>query len=528
MHSGFGFQTGRRIRVWKVEIVQAMTKKSLVETGSVDEVEDGAQPALPAIAHVLFWGSLLAAALVIALASLTLWQSYQDTWERAQRSSENLLHSVTGYMDRHMRIYTFAIEMVANALQDPEIAALSDGAKQRVMNTIAESTDYVGNVLELDTEGRVVRSAHPSAADVIPLEDRDYFAMQRDNPNLGLYVSQPFRSRLRGGDPSIALSRRLTRPDGSFGGVIVIVVRLAYIEAFFSNIDMGQNGALLLMSTEGRILTRQPPKEGQGAIGTDLSRSDVFLRMRNEQSGAFVAPAAVDGVARYYTFAHIPQQPLIVNVAFAMGDLFQDWWRRSIVIGAMTVLTCLIIVMLAALLRRELYRRARAEARLARLSLTDGLTGLANRRRFDEVIEREWRRCGRTGAPLSLLMIDVDRFKQLNDQHGHALGDEVLRVVAQVIGESIRRPGDCAARYGGEEFAVILPDTESAGALFIAEKIRATAEAKDVGLPRITISIGARSIRPSQETTIGNFQEEADKALYRAKAEGRNRVILAP
>lgn len=483
-------------------------------------------PAVPRIAHFLVLGSVLAAALVIGLAALALWQSRQDTWERAQRASENLLRSVTGYVDRHMRLHTFALEMVVDALSDAEFAGLSDRAKQKILNTIAASNDYIGNVFELNASGEVVRSTMPMS-DGLNLADRDFFITQRDNPDFGLYVSQPFLSKMREGDPSIAFCRRITAPDGKFAGVIVIVVRLAYIQAFLSGIDMGPHGALLLLSTQGRILSRQPPREGRGGIGTDLSQTPVVKRMLKEQSGAFVARAAVDGVERYYTFARIPDQPLIVNVAFATEDIFAGWWQRVALIVLITLVTCMVISVLATVLRRELHRRAIAEADLAFLSITDGLTGLANRRRFDDAIRREWRRTSRTGAALALLMIDVDRFKLLNDRYGHARGDEVLKILARVITESIRRPGDTAARYGGEEFAVILPDTDRNGAVSVAETIRAMSEGAASDLPPFTVSIGIAVIRPTPDASMKEFQEDADKALYRAKTEGRNRVVLA-
>ncbi|MEP9349162.1 diguanylate cyclase [Xanthobacter sp. KR7-225] len=482
---------------------------------------------MPGSAHFLFYGSLVAAVLVAILAGITIWQSYSSTWESAQRTSDNLLRSVTGYVDRHIRLFTFGLDMVGNAESDPEIAALSDEAKVGVLQTIAGSTDYIGNVVEIDTSGQVVRSARPIPPEFRNLADREYFISHRENPDMGLHVSRPYQSLMRKNEWAIAFSRRLTHPDGSFAGVVAISVRLAYIQAFFSELDMGPNGALLLLSTSGRILARQPPRQGPGDVGSDLSGTSVFKRMEKLGSGSFVARAAVDGIERYYTFARIPQQPLIVNVALARRDILAPWWRRSELVAIITLITCSLIIFLATVLRRELRRRAQVEADLAFLSITDGLTGLANRRRFDDAISREWRRTKRTGTALALLMIDVDRFKLLNDRYGHARGDEALKAIARLIEGCIRRPGDTAARYGGEEFAVILPDTDANGAVSIAESIRAKIERGVPDVPPFTVSIGVKSVRPTPESSLQEFQHEADKALYQAKAEGRNRVVLA-
>ncbi len=378
---------------------------------------------LPKIAHFLFFGSLITAFLVILIAGVTLWTAHQDAKELAQRSSGYLLRGVIGYMDQHLQRYTFALDMTANMLNTPEFATLSDPAKQRMLTIIAESTDYIGSILELDTEGKIVRTSLSPVSHSENFTDRDYFNVHRENPNVGIYVSQPFHSRLRDGDPCIALSRRLANPDGSFAGAIVIVIRMAYIQAFFTDIDMGPNGALLLLSTDGKILARHPAKEGLGAIGTDISQSKVFKQIRAMNASSLIDTAMVDGIKRYYTFAHVPQQPFIVNVALAEEDLFKKWWGRASVIGTTTLITCFIIVALALILRRELYHRALIEASLAHLAITDRLTGLANRGHYDEVIQREWRRASRTGATLALLMIDADHFKTLNDKYGHARGD---------------------------------------------------------------------------------------------------------
>lgn len=162
-----------------------------------------------------------------------------------------------------------------------------------------------------------------------------------------------------------------------------------------------------------------------------------------------------------------------------------------------------------------------ANERLQRLSLIDALTGVDNRRRFDEALDREWRRSARSAAPLSLLMIDVDRFKEFNDTHGHQAGDDCLRSVAGILRECLVRASDVVARYGGEEFAVLLPDSESGGAARAAERLRARVAEQ----APVTISIGAATMAATRDTTPSRLVAEADDALYEAKRKGRNCVV---
>ncbi|AIB10646.1 diguanylate cyclase [Azospirillum argentinense] len=167
---------------------------------------------------------------------------------------------------------------------------------------------------------------------------------------------------------------------------------------------------------------------------------------------------------------------------------------------------------------------------LRTLSFNDGLTGIANRRRFDEVMLREWRRCGRAQLPLSLIMLDVDQFKPYNDHYGHQAGDECLRAVAQLLAEQMMRPGDLAARYGGEEFVCLLPETDEDGAVQVAERLRRTVAERRLPhavshvADHITISLGVATARPTLDDTPDRLSQLADGLLYEAKRAGRNRV----
>ncbi len=167
---------------------------------------------------------------------------------------------------------------------------------------------------------------------------------------------------------------------------------------------------------------------------------------------------------------------------------------------------------------------------LQRLSALDGLTGIANRRLFDQRLEQEWQRAMRNGSEITLLLIDIDFFKKYNDSYGHQAGDNCLRTVAMAVGALLKRSADLAARYGGEEFAVLLPETSRHGGERVAEKIQAEIarlclkhRASNVS-DQVTLSIGVATIRPHRQSAPFELIAAADKALYRAKDEGRNRI----
>lgn len=191
--------------------------------------------------------------------------------------------------------------------------------------------------------------------------------------------------------------------------------------------------------------------------------------------------------------------------------------------------------------RDEAYRELRdlqvelekKNSELQRLSGLDGLTGIANRRRFDEYLEQEWLRAARDGKRLALILIDIDHFKAYNDHYGHQGGDACLKQVAGTLDAELKRAADVAARYGGEEFVIVLPDTDMHGAEIIAEKLRSAiaalqiAHAHSTTAQHVTISLGVASALPWQGGIPATLIEMADAALYKAKAGGRNKVCLA-
>jgi diguanylate cyclase (GGDEF)-like protein len=166
------------------------------------------------------------------------------------------------------------------------------------------------------------------------------------------------------------------------------------------------------------------------------------------------------------------------------------------------------------------------------LSFLDGLTGLANRRRFDQFLDQEWRRSLRSRSPLSLILMDIDYFKAYNDAAGHLAGDDCLRRIAQTLAASAQRRGDLIARYGGEEFVCVLPDTDAAGALAISEQIQSLIA--DLALPHprseiaplVTLSLGTTTQHAVLGKDFTSLIQAADLAMYRAKEQGRNQIVV--
>lgn len=171
---------------------------------------------------------------------------------------------------------------------------------------------------------------------------------------------------------------------------------------------------------------------------------------------------------------------------------------------------------------------------LERISLIDGLTGIANRRHFDQAFDKEWRRALRHSDVLSLALIDIDFFKKYNDHYGHLAGDECLKKVGSMLNESLKRASDLGARYGGEEFVILLPSTAKEGALTVTERIRNNVEKLRIPHEKsevanyITVSIGVAAMKPEFSKVFSDLIRQADSALYQAKNAGRNRVCSAP
>jgi diguanylate cyclase (GGDEF)-like protein len=330
---------------------------------------------------------------------------------------------------------------------------------------------------------------------------------------------------LHRGAYSIVLSRRITGPDGSFQGVVAGSLRFTYFHELFGRLQLGDGDTISVLRSDRTIIMRRP--FDLDVIGKKLSDMPRGKDPTMGTASTYSGMGPVDNISRLYVRS-MTASPLSVIVGKPISDVLALWRTEALRIGAVMAAMILFVLATTLFLAREIRRRADAEDKLEELATTDALTGLKNRRKFDEAIDSEWRRARRHKTPLSLLMIDADHFKTYNDTYGHQAGDQVLIGIAICISDSIKRGGDCAVRYGGEEFAVLLPDADSADAMMIAETIRRKVQGWSDEPVISTVSVGIASMTPESGMDWSDFVNAADKALYSAKAAGRNCCVLAP
>ncbi len=250
---------------------------------------------------------------------------------------------------------------------------------------------------------------------------------------------------------------------------------------------------------------------------------------------AFLAPAAIadtSPVASRPTLVRLIDNARPVFLSLALIGLSAVVAVRHFVVAFASIVGAFLLYSLRASLLQHKLEQAQAaleqsNSRLTEIALLDSLTGVSNRRSFDQIFEIEWGRAQRTRQPLSLLLIDVDHFKRINDTHGHQAGDECLRNTARMLSAALDRPADLIARYGGDEFAILLAETDSLGAFTVAVRIRSVMakDAAQASLPT-TLSIGVSTWNAVGEASSDELIRAADRALYAAKHNGRDRIEL--
>jgi diguanylate cyclase (GGDEF)-like protein len=453
-----------------------------------------------------------------------LWTMRQNELAKAVQASDNTVSAMSADIARNLEMFDLSLRAVIDNLDHPGVQSASRDIRQLVLFDRAATAKHLSSIKVLNEAGQLTIDSRTLAPPRKDLSSHDYFLVHRDNPNVGLYIGQPFIGG--SGKWLIGISRRLSRADGSFAGVVVGTIELDYFRELFEKVVQTPSSVLALFHTDGTLLMRSPFNRGD--IGRDMSRSDFFVHTRGTNDGHYEAPSAIDGVNRIYAYQRVGDYPLLIGAGISTKDALAGWWHDALAIGAILLALGLSTVALAAFAHVELKRRELAEGRLKTSVITDPLTEIRNRRGFENAISAEWNGAFASGVALSLLMIDVDHFKDFNDKFGHQAGDRALIRIGRVLERARRGDQDVVARYGGEEFAMILPAASTNEAYRTAEWIRLAVEnavSRDKGGCWPTVSIGVCSRVPTLPDSYDIIIASADSALYEAKRQGRNRTV---
>ena len=486
----------------------------------------------------------LAICLTVALSTWQLLSSRQVRMREAEIYTSNLARILALYTRGAIRSAELVLEGVAEDAEPDQQRSERDARMNGHLARLAAKAPELQGLFICDARGDMVASSLPHAADVNCL-GRDYFLYHHDHRETRARIGLPIVSRTSG-VWVIPISRRLEDPDGRFAGIALATIRLNLFEQVYGKLDIGEAGTVLVATDGGQLLYRRPfqPK----LVGRDISSAPLMQLYRARgPSGSAVLTAPIDGVTRLYSYRHLGDFPLLVAVALSDEEIYANWQRGAIQAGAALVFFIALLSLLGLRLLRQLSIRdcleqqlqlvtkglAQANRDLSQQALRDGLTGLANRRAFDQALRQQFLQARRDGTPLSLVMLDVDHFKKFNDCYGHTAGDDCLRRIGEVLLAQQHRAEDLAARYGGEEFVLLLPQTDTDGALQVAESIRRTVAGLCIahgGSPRghatVSVGIAASTALDVLRADPTDLVTAADEALYAAKRLGRDRTCI--
>lgn len=495
---------------------------------------------------LIFRTTAFVAIVCLSLVAIDCWNSWQARTVQLDQmgvASANLARAMAQQADDTIKEADTALIGIVERVEHDGTGPAAVERLRKVLAMHAAELPQLDALHIYDGDGNWVANSRQAVPENLNNASRAYFLFHRTHEERGPHISIPVKSRTNG-KLLIPISRRINHADGSFAGVALATIEIDFLMKFYDGLDIGQAGAVALILENGTMMTRRPFSTDM--VGRNMRETTLYRTYIAEGPvGTAEIKSSQDGVTRLNSFRRLDNYPLFVGAALSKDEVLAAWWRETLWhTGGVILLVSLAGIVGWRLIKQvELRTKAEGELRRARdaletlnktlntLAMEDGLTGLANRRQFDVTLDSEFGRALREAGTLALILMDVDRFKQYNDIYGHAAGDECLQLIGRTIANlASRRPGDLAARYGGEELAVLLPNTDVAGAAVLAERIRsAVRELKIVHAGSsdgfVTLSAGVDALSPvAGKSQPKELIQSADKALYEAKTAGRNRV----
>lgn len=477
------------------------------------------------------------ALILIGLATFTavaILSDRDDQLNDMGRSMKSLALVLSKEADATFTLAGSILETVKEEINLSNPGALADGrklhriltARRNIINSAMNRPSFA-HLFMIGADGFNLANSVSYPAKRINATDRGYFRYHRATPDGGLHISQPRHSKVTN-EKVIFLTKRMENSSGTFLGVIGVHLKLRHFDHYYSLLGLPPGGTVTVVRTDGSGVYRFPMVDTFFKTRLGGTKTSAFKKMLETKEGFLLtSQSPYDGFRRVLGYKRSDTYPILNLVSVTNNSVLHGWLEKSIKTAVAAAIGGIVVLVLAIVSYRQIEQLSRAQ----KLTATDSLTGLHNRRAFDERIEEEWRRAVRRERPLALLFVDIDFFKHYNDHYGHRAGDKCLKSVAKVMGDCVTRAGESVARYGGEEFTIILPETTYEEAEKAAERLVEAVRA--LKLPHraspdgkfVTISVGVASMLPGIEDDLEAFIHLADDALYQAKRDGRDRYI---
>ncbi len=391
------------------------------------------------------------------------------------------------------------------------------------------TSNLFGLLFSTDTEGEIYGKSGPSIRDGLNISDRYYFESLKNNPNQQFSIGNLVETRTTGKNAfHVAIS--LLDKQGHFAGIVAQqILEQDLSEALEGVMNHGK------AQTYTYAVNKQMAFVYPSAVLNDknlLINHELLLKVIDEEDSTRgslkITGDQIGRVNNFYAgYAWSPQLQIYTISILPESSVLYDFARNNL----WTAIVGLFSFLIATILFVVLYFQSKQMGVSQFESTHDSLTGLNNRRSLDEEFERLCRESMRMKQPISVLFMDIDHFKVVNDAYGHEVGDRVLKAVATSIKSTLKRPLDVCCRWGGEEFVAILPHTDEQGALKIANDIMAAIHRLkitegEIALEPVTISIGIKSATINADNVHDDLIDMADKAMFKAKLDGRDRVVV--
>ena len=449
------------------------------------------------------------------------------------KENETGMTGILGSVEADIKRAVFGLDQVFHGLENylaicsqSDLQSRSKLDMRRTLDGLVMHNNYLVGLNIVDPNGDVV---HGNSDIVRPnLRQRNFFSVHASRTVEGLYIGPPQASLIFDDQWTVGISKALRHPDGSLDRVLLGIIDLQYFFQSYRELIKDPGLTMTILSPEGLVYSRIPGHSSSVGQQYPEFTSDGRLSERIRQQGGMYLKNN-EGITEAVIFKQLDDLPLIIRIAKSENAMLAPWrptGRLLILLGVVISLTLLYFAFFAIAAQKK--QEATMEV-LRIQSTTDELTRLSNRRHFLEGAQLETKKALRSDLPLSLIMIDLDHFKKINDQFGHHTGDMVLRECADLLKKSCRET-DLIGRIGGEEFVLLLPATDQYGAMSITEKIRHIIanhrfSNHQQGL-NVTASLGVTQLQ-KEEDGLNKALTRADDLLYEAKNAGRNTICPA-